>query len=71
MEHMLWIGESMIIRNRIKTRNSVIRELAKIKISDIKRVARNILNDNKLNLAIIGPLKPDQKKEISNMMRTN
>jgi predicted Zn-dependent peptidase len=56
MEHMLWIGEGLISKDEVKTPKSVLRELAQIKMSDIQRVAKEVLGKKRLNLAVVGPL---------------
>ena len=69
MEHMLWIGEGMLTTNRIKTRTSIMKELKKIKPADIKRVANDVINVNRYNLAIVGPVTGLQEKQLRLMMK--
>lgn len=69
MEHMLWIGESMLTRNKGRTIEHVTSELKKIKSSDLDRVAGDILNNTKYNLAIVGPISDDQSKKIENLLK--
>ncbi|MBP9853634.1 MAG: insulinase family protein [Candidatus Omnitrophica bacterium] len=68
MEHMLWIGESMLSRNKGKTLEQVMSELNKIKISDVERVAQDILQESRYNLALVGPISPEQSKKIETIL---
>ncbi len=68
MEHMLWLGDGVITKNRMRTLKSVIASFRKIKKQDITRVAREILNPKRFNLAIVGPVTAQQKKAISQLL---
>jgi predicted Zn-dependent peptidase len=63
MDHMLWVGESVIALNKTRTLDDIINEVNKVSRQDLMRLSRKIFNKNKANLALIGPLK-DQEKEI-------
>jgi len=67
MEHMLWIGESTISRDKVKTLKQVISEFSKIKIGDIKRVAKQLFNKNKYNLSVVGPIDRNQSERIEKL----
>jgi len=64
MDHMLWIGEGVLAKNKVKTLNAVLKELKKIKPSDIKRIAKDILDNRRYNLAVVGPLTAAQESQI-------
>ena len=68
MENMLWIGEGLISKNRIKTLQSVIKEFEMIKPNDIQRVAKEIFNPKRFNLALVGPVADEQEKQLSQLM---
>ena len=68
MEHMLWVGEGIITKNKVKTRKSVLKELNKIKPADMKRIAKAILNAKRYNLAVIGPVTDQQETQISKLL---
>lgn len=68
MEHMLWMGEALVARNRVQTLQSVIREFRKIRKEDIKRVAKDILQENHYNLAMVGPLTESQQKQLNRLV---
>lgn len=69
MEHMLWVGEGVIAKNETKTMKSMLQELAKIKRVDVKRVAAEILEQNRYNLAVIGPLTDQQQAQLTKLMK--
>lgn len=50
-----------LLKNKILSIEEIIKEIEKVKASDIMRVAKDIFKEDKLNLAIIGPYK--QKEE--------
>lgn len=68
MEHMMWIGESMLERNRIRTIGEVVYKINSISIEDIHRVASEVLQPKKMNLAVVGPLKEEQEKNIASLL---
>ncbi len=68
MEHMLWIGDTVISQNKTKTLKSLIADFQKIKKEDIRRVAKEILKTQRYNLAIVGPLTDKQKEELPKLL---
>ena len=68
MEHMLWIGDTVISQNKTKTLKSLIADFQKIKKEDIRRVAREILKPGRYNLAVVGPLTDRQREELSKLL---
>ncbi len=68
MEHMMWIGESMIERNRIRTLGEVIYRTNALTTDDIRRVANNIFKEKHLNLAVVGPLREEQEKSLLSLL---
>ena len=70
MEHMLWIGDTVISQNKTKTLKSLIADFQKIKREDIRRVAKEILKPGRYNIAIVGPLTDAQKEELPKLLNT-
>ncbi len=68
MDHMLWLGEAVISKDKIRTLETVIKEFERITQADIKRVAAKILDDQKYNLAVVGPITDKQEKELSRLL---
>ena len=64
LDHMLWIGETVISRDRVRCAQDVVEEIRKVKLVDIKRVASALLDPKRLNLAVVGPLTDAQEKDL-------
>lgn len=56
MEYMLWMGESVACLDKAYTLEQVIKEVNKVSMEDVRKVARSIFDNRKINLALIGPL---------------
>jgi predicted Zn-dependent peptidase len=67
MDQMLWMGGVIISNDQVKSMGDVIKKIKAVTRADIKRVAREILNPQKLNVAIIGPMSIDQQKQIQSV----
>ncbi|NTV28953.1 MAG: insulinase family protein [Candidatus Omnitrophica bacterium] len=64
MEHMMWIGESIIERDRIRTLGEVVYRVNSLTPEDIRRVAADILKEKRFNLAVVGALEESQEQEL-------
>jgi predicted Zn-dependent peptidase len=67
-EHMMWMGESMIERDRIRTLGEVVYRVNGLTPDDIRRVAADILQEKKLNLAVVGALTDEQEKALRSIV---
>ena len=68
LDHMLWIGESAITQDKVYTLEGIIKEVRRIKASDVREAARFIFREEKLNLAVIGPVK-ESSEDIEAILR--
>ncbi len=68
LDHMLWIGESLISLGKTRNLHDVVREVKKVKLSDIARVARDIFRPERYNLAVVGPITGPQEKELHKLL---
>ncbi len=68
LDHMLWIGEATITLKKAYTLPEIIRQVNKVKMDDIGRLADNLFKENRFNLALIGPLKDNQEKEMNSLL---
>lgn len=57
MDYMLWIGESTVALDKTYTFDEIAGDLKKIKREDIRQAAQYIFQENKVNCALIGPVK--------------
>jgi predicted Zn-dependent peptidase len=55
-----WLGAQELLINRILTADEVISLVEAVTIEDLKRVAQHLLTSEKLNLAIVGPVKEEK-----------
>ncbi len=68
MEHMLWIGESTLMRDHIRTIEETIQAVKKVRLDDIREIARAVLAPERMNLAIVGPLSGPQRHRLSSLL---
>jgi predicted Zn-dependent peptidase len=64
MDQMLWMGGGVISNDQVKSLGDVIKKIKAVTRNDIKRVAKEILDPQRLNVAIIGPMSELQQKEL-------
>ncbi len=69
LEHMLWLGEGVISKDKLKSVSEIIAKFNKVTIADIKRVAQEILDTNRFNLAIVGSLQDAQKNQLNKLLK--
>lgn len=56
-----WLGAQEILTNRVLTTDEVIALVETVTTTDLMRVARQLLTGEKLNLAIVGPVKEKEE----------
>jgi len=64
LDHMLWLGEHVISFNKAPDKDEIIRKISDVSSDDLKRVAKKIFTESAINLALIGPLKDKEGKEL-------
>ena len=64
MDQMLWMGGGVISNDKVKSLGDVIKKIKAVTRADIKRVASEILDPQRLNVAIIGPMSEAQQKQL-------
>lgn len=67
LDHMFWIGEATVTLNKIYSIEEVKRGIEEVSLEDLMELARNLFNQNSLNLALIGPNLDESK--ISKVVR--
>jgi len=67
MDAMLWVGETTAALDKAYTLEELIKEINKVRKEDIRQAARFIFENNKMNLALIGPVK-DKEEEIQKQL---
>jgi predicted Zn-dependent peptidase len=61
MSHMLWLGEKIISKETELDVKKIVEKVASISKDDIMRVARSIFKNESINLAVIGPVKDENR----------
>jgi predicted Zn-dependent peptidase len=68
LDHMLWLGESVLTHNRMRTLEEVVKEIKRIRIDDIQRVAIEVLNEQRFHLALVGPIQDKQEGALRDLL---
>jgi len=58
-----WMGAQEILTGRIRTIDEVVSIVDAITIEDVRKVANDVLIGDRLRLAVVGPVKPDEPLE--------
>jgi predicted Zn-dependent peptidase len=58
---MMWLGEQLFGYGRILPPAEIKRRLAKVRPGEIRAVAREFFRPERLNLALVSPLKSDRR----------
>ncbi|MFC1594396.1 M16 family metallopeptidase [Candidatus Omnitrophota bacterium] len=68
LDQMAFVGEQIVSRNKISTLKQIAVRVGKVRIADIRRVARMIFRRNAMNLAVIGPVSQKNERTIKNLV---
>lgn len=68
LDHMLWLGEGVVSRDRCRTWVEVEREINRVKAADVHRLASSILNASSYSLAVVGPLKEEHEQKLKGLL---
>ena len=67
MPNMLSLGENLLCSGRVLTKEEIFSRLLAVSVGDVQRVAADILIDNQISLAVIGPL-PERDEKIADIL---
>lgn len=67
LDHMLWIGEATAALDKTYNLKEVMKEVNKISLEDIREVAGSVFKEERLSLAVIGPLQDKEKAIFSRL----
>ncbi|MBI4090056.1 MAG: insulinase family protein [Candidatus Kerfeldbacteria bacterium] len=56
-----WVGKQLLLQGRVETPEQKIVRLQRVSAADIRRVARQVFQKSRLNLALIGPYRSGQE----------
>ena len=69
LDHMLWMGESVLLFDHVRTLKELIALIQKVKKDDLQRMANFVLKEERFNLALIGSLKDEQEKYLRSLLK--
>ncbi len=69
MDHMIWMGAGLISRDKTNTPETVVKKIKAVSLTDIQRVAKEILSPNRLNVSLIGPLDDKQQGRLKDIAK--
>ncbi len=69
LDHMLWLGETVISKDRVSKPADVEREIRKVGLAQIKRIANHIWNPSRLNLTVVGPLTDSLERDLRQLLK--
>ena len=69
LDHLLWVGEKALYGEEVPDREEITRQIERVKVEDIQKVAREIFDTAHLNLTLIGPLKEKEQEKIKRLSR--
>ncbi|PIV00975.1 hypothetical protein COS55_02650 [Candidatus Shapirobacteria bacterium CG03_land_8_20_14_0_80_40_19] len=61
LEVALWYGRKQLLQEETETPQEMFAKIDKVTLEDVNRVAKRVLVKEKVNLAMIGPLKEEEK----------
>lgn len=71
MDHMLWMGDSVMNAGFLMTKEEMRRHIQKVSAKDIQRVAEAVIEWSRLHLAAVGPgidpATPQIRRQVENM----
>ena len=68
LDHMLWIGESLMNLGDIQTKEEIQKEISKVTAMDILRLSRTVFDWRRLYFAAVGPQSSDAEEKIKQMI---
>ncbi len=69
VEHMLWLGKKVVTGDKPIDAEEVLQRVRDITIGDILEMAKDIFRPKNLNVAIVGPVRDEDKKAIQQIVQ--
>ena len=57
----MWQGGQELLLNRVSTVDEVVSAIEGVTLEDVNRVAREVVDEKRLNLAVVGPFRSDKR----------
>lgn len=68
MDHMLWMGEGVVTKNKIPEMAQVTKKIKRVTIHDLQRVAAMLFDPKRYHLAVVGPVQTKQEMDIKTLL---
>ena len=68
LDYMIWLGQKLITDDKIYTPDEILKKVRKVNLDDLKRVANDYFKDSNLNLALVGPIKDQDKSKLESLL---
>jgi len=68
VEHMCWVGECEMLLERVESVETILNQVNRVRRRDLTQVAKMILRPQRLNLAVIGPVKRKVSSRIQKLL---
>ena len=69
MDHMLWMGEQAVTVGRVRPAEVLMEHIARVTPRDIRRVARQIFQTDRMHLAIVGSVAESESSRLRALCR--
>ena len=69
LEHMLWMGESLMNLGFLQTQEEIRRQIERVTPADILHLARELIQWPELHFAAVGPQPAGDEDKIKEMVR--
>ena len=70
VEHMSWVGECEMILGQVQPVERILNQVKAVGIKELSQVSRAVIRPERLNLAVIGPVKPKAAAQISTLLKS-
>ena len=57
----MWQGGQELLLNRVSSVDEVVRAIESVTLDEVNRVARELVDEDRMNLAVVGPFKSDRR----------
>jgi predicted Zn-dependent peptidase len=64
-----YYANEVLFREKVKTTDQRLKDLEKVKSNDIKKLAQELFRTEKLNLAIVSPMKKSREAEFKRLLK--
>jgi len=63
MNIMMWLGENILCEDKVTEIDEILNRIKRVTLDDVQRISNVLFQNNRLNLAVIGPVKNEKSVE--------